>query len=228
MKVGNKHQAIILGVIAFLALGMVTKTALGSLPRGNSNQPIPVQDLGGVATTPHDENPAPESSKSGQTTKRPIHDLTTPSINSAVVVRDAFSKPNLPEKTQSWPKKNQHFPGNEETQVQTKPENPFEGSVEVGKIGPLPKNQAGPGQEVSKKEIVKDPPKKPLVGIRYTGYVEAGSPMAIVLVNGENLSLQVGSKFGDGFTVESITDEHITIRKGKLVKTVLIGKEIQF
>lgn len=91
--------------------------------------------------------------------------------------------------------------------------------------GGVPSGTGEIGQKNSEKKKVT---KKLGPVIRYSGFVEAGSPMGIITFAGSNETIQIGQTLPGGFKIEAITSDHIVIRYGKSTKTILIGKETQF
>lgn len=225
MKLGDKKQAVGLGVVAVFAVGMLGKTALGTLSKANVDQPVVVKDIGG------------QPNKGGGTASEsttPDHSATvnnTPSqieqISSTTVKRDAFEKPDMPVKTKSFGQPTQSPSSNGETYRRTGEVPPA--SVDGGQPdalgGTLPgaeNARSGDAKHSSKKD---SSPKEEGPIVRFDGYVDSGSPMGIVSVDGNSFSVSDGDSIGMGYHVESISSQKIKIRKGKLVKIISIGKE---
>jgi hypothetical protein len=82
-----------------------------------------------------------------------------------------------------------------------------------------------PTKEQIKSEIKKpETPKEAVatlikVKLRFDGFVDAGSPMAVVSIEGKSFN---------GYKVEAISDDKITVRKNKETKTIYIGRETEF
>jgi hypothetical protein len=231
MKVGDKKQAIGLGIGAIFALGMLGKTAFGTLAKGGGNQPLVIKDAGGAPVRPDSQAqdnhpPAPSPSSDNSSDQVQVD-------NSTQIKRDAFEKPFVPEKTKSFDQSKQPPKITGESYSRTN-ENPtaevtgvFDGNA--GNSGStsdsLPKGEIDPNRVEESKPRQNPIPKVELPTGRYDGYVEAGSPMAVVTFKGKSFSVNVGDSLGLGYTVESISGHKIRIRKGKVVKTILIGQE---
>ena len=233
MKVGDKKQAMILGTIAVLSVGMLGKTALGSFASPNSNQQIPVHDLGGSPASDRVVIPQAEGASPEQPARSAPQNSVATKENTAVIMRDAFAKPSEPEKPKPKPQVIKPRFTNSNPETQRDSVTPLAPTGDFN-IGPDDTQKALPGAKpvessTPKGEAGKDTVKpKPGITVRFDGYVDAGSPMGIISWGGRSLSVQVGETFGEGFRIESITNEHIKIRKAKSVKTILIGKETQF
>jgi hypothetical protein len=225
MKVGDKKQAIGLGVVAVFAVGMLGKTALGTVGKTSVNQPLVVQDLGGTSKsstdpTPSAESPAPPT-VAGSTNEH------IQASNSTAIKREAFQKWDIPEKTKSFEPSVQASSTNPETSTPTNgyhPRDPRSSEYEIGG-GPIPGADPEKQEKINSNEKKETPKKEESPVARYEGYVDSGSPMGIVSVNGSSFSVSVGDSVGLGYTVESISSQKIRIRKGKISKTISIGKE---
>ena len=231
MKVGDKKQAIGLGIGAFIALGMLGKTAFGTLAKGGSNQPLVIKEAGGApvkadaqAQDLHLPAPAPASGNSNDQIQVD---------NSTPIKRDAFEKPFVPEKTKSFETSKQ--PPKITGESYSKPDENPPADVSVGADGTsnnsgsstnsLPKGDIDPNKVEESKAKQNPLPKVEVPTARYDGYVEAGSPMAVITFKGKSFSVNVGDSLGLGYTIESISGQKIRIRKGKVVKTILMGQE---
>ena len=228
MKLGDKKQAIGLGIGAVFAVGMLAKTAFGTIGTQGLSHPIAIRDFSSPAT--RSNNSSEVNVDTSVSTKNPLtippsgpaskEDLTT-------VKRDAFEKPTMPTKTKGFDSERPQARVNHETYTNGKidPADPGVGAPDPIK-GSLPNPDQGqrqPGGASSGPDVTQ----KPKDIMRYDGYVEAGSPMGIITMNGHSTSVNVGEEVGFGFRVESISSKEITLRKGKKVKTILIGKETQ-
>jgi hypothetical protein len=223
MIMGDKKQATILGVVAVVCVGMLGKTALGSFSGGASNQPMKVQVLGGPGTAPRtDVNPSvvPATGAETKSSARNTSSAPTP------IIRDAFSKPSIPIKTKPWTTTEKGHPSAPESQTAT-PEG-LGGKVVIEPEAHLPRGKAGtelPNQTSPARDNT-----SPKFGskVRFDGYVEAGSPMGVISIDGKSHSVCVGDSVINGFTIRFLSNDRITIRKGKISKTILIGKETEF
>jgi len=231
MKVGDKKQAIGLGIGAFIALGMLGKTAFGTLAKGGSNQPLVIKEAGGApvradAQAQDQHLPAPVPA-SGNSNDQIQVDNSTP------IKRDAFEKPFVPEKTKSFETSKQppKITGESYSRTNENPTAEVTGVVDGAdnnsgtNSDPLPKGEIDPNKVDESKPKQNPLPKVDFPTARYDGFVEAGSPMAVVTFKGKSFSVNVGDSLGLGYTVESISGQKIRIRKGKVVKTILIGQE---
>jgi hypothetical protein len=232
MKVGDKKQAIALGIAALFALGMLGKTALGSLSKGGGNQPLVVKEVGGPAGKPdsssQDQHPPASEPASRSSGDQVQVDNSTP------IKRDAFNKPFVPEKTKPFEQANQPPKIGGESYSKTDENEPatvggvVDGTASdpgTGMDPPLPKGEIDPNKVGESKPKQSPLPKVEVPSARYDGFVEAGSPMAVISFKGKHFSVNVGDSLGLGYTVESISGQKIRIRKGKVVKTILIGQE---
>jgi hypothetical protein len=52
--------------------------------------------------------------------------------------------------------------------------------------------------------------------------------MGVISIDGKSQSVRVGDTVEDGYTIKFLANDRITIRKGKISKTILIGKETEF
>jgi len=105
------------------------------------------------------------------------------------------------------------------------PADPFEQHID-GNTGTLP-NAEGTGK-TEQKTVVPETVKKDPVTMRFDGYVNAGNPMAILTFKGISYTVSVGEILPDGLKVVTISSEKITVSKGKSIKTILVGREIEF
>lgn len=237
MKIGDQKQAMGLGLVAVIAIGFLAKTALGSFAGKTTNKPIEVKDLRG-GPAPAEKSTSVTSSPGPTGTNPPVKTPSTPvtmgatpdpkqAINSNLSVRDAFAKfatrPSGPPKGLS----NSGTP-----QTNWREEYSTTGSKIEGEVSPAnvnagledPRNkEAGAGKP--KNEVPPTLPKKDPIILRFDGYVNAGSPMAVLTYKGATYTVAVGDVLPDGLKVESITNEKIKLSKGKDIKTILVGRE---
>ena len=225
MKLGDKKQAIGLGIGAVFAVGLLTKTAFGTIGNGSSNRPIVIRDIG---------SPLPKSARSSDSpSETPIPIKPSPgdqSANSAnkgdltTIKRDAFEVPARTsafdgDKPRSRPNRESSRPTN-----QIRPEDPgYDSSDRM--TGSLPGAESTTKPEGNDKSPLSVPSQKPVYTLRFDGFIEAGGSTGVVSMNGKTSSVEVGDLVGQGFRVQFISSEKITIRKGKLVKTIFIGQE---
>jgi hypothetical protein len=101
---------------------------------------------------------------------------------------------------------------------------PMKGKIVSNPETILPSASKGSNKE-NKSIQQETKPKVVMTTIRFDGYVEAGSPMGIISCLGKSFSVSIGDPVGSGFEVESISSQRIKVRKGKVIKTILIGKE---
>lgn len=225
MKLGDKKQAIALGIVAVLALGMLGKTAFGALSTTGGSKRIAVKDVGEPTanTSPTIGETAPQAlpEKSGSETP------DTPAVDLSTIKRDAFDVPDVPEKTKSFGDGQKAPNRGNESYSETKKITPWDPGTEqterVGGTLPGSTSVEKPPEKSDNSKASK--PEISFQTARYDGFVDAGSPMGIVSIDGNSLSVGVGNSLGNGYTVESISSQRITIRKGKVTKTILIGKE---
>jgi hypothetical protein len=224
MKLGDKKQAIGLGVGAFIAIGMLAKTAFATFAKTGSDDRVVVRDIGGAPTPINDTEKASDRSQP----------ITEPTKNqqseeySKSIRRDAFEVPFVPAKTKPFESGMRRQAAiNRETTQETGSIPPA--SVDIGKnpdlSGTVP---SGGGARLGDQgpDKTKVAPKKSAdIFIRYDGFVEAGSPMAVVSINGKSLSVEVGSSLSHEIEIDTITNKKITLHKGNLKKTIYIGKE---
>lgn len=224
MKMGDQKQAIALGIVAVFAVGMLCKTALGAFGGNNANAQVVVKDIGGTGER-LPETKASESDERPLLTKENAPDQTQPA-NVTTIKRDAFDRPKLPEGTKPFGSLIRPSVSPETSNPTGElPPAPLTGTVNGGGVDPsLPKPETKiSGNDSDAKHLTA--PKEVGVLTRFDGCVEAGSSMGIVSVNGESFSVAIGDLIGSGYKVEAISNQKITIRKGKVVKTIYIGKE---
>jgi hypothetical protein len=227
MKLGDKKQAIGLGVVAVFAVGMLGKTALGTLSKANVDQPLVVKDVGGQSAKT--DNTVTESGTPNQASATSNSASQIEQVSATTVKRDAFEKPEMPLKTKSFGQAPSTSAANGESYTRTGPIPPA--TVDNPQQEPLTGSLQGAENADAKATETKPSPKKAptpeLVGskFRFDGYVNSGSPMGIVSVDGNSFSVSDGDSIGMGYRVESISSQKIKIRKGKLVKIISIGKE---
>ena len=222
MRVGDKKQAIGLGLAALIAVGMLGKTAFGSFAASNSDQPLVVKEVGTrSAPSGPSSDRAPVREATAEAAKIPA---ATEKDNATVIKRDAFEKPSMPARTKAFNEGTLIKGRHQNTSIS--PDDPAsESMTPLG--GNLP-NAGGANKQGEGPDIKKDKPApKPEFTLRFDGFVEAGSPMAVVSLNGKSFSISVGDVIGNGYTVESISSQKVTIRKQKKTKTILIGKETE-
>ena len=223
MRVGDKKQAIGLGLAALIAVGMLGKTAFGSFAASNSDQPLVVKEVG-TRSSPSgpSSDRAPVREATAEAAKIPA---ATEKDNATVIKRDAFEKPSMPVRTKTFDEgtlKNGH-----RQEGQITPRNPGDESISPTPLGGN-HSQGAPDNPGGLPDPTKDKPApKREFMLRFDGFVEAGSPMAVLSLNGKSFSISVGDVIGNGYTVESISSQKVTIRKQKKTKTIFIGKETQ-
>ena len=224
MKLGDKKQAVGLGIGAIFAVGMFTKTALGTLGTNSSNHPIVIRDSG--SPLPKSANFSDSSSEAVVPTKSPSLDQPTTlasKVDLTTIRRDAFEVPTKTssfngDKSRSRPNRESYHTG------QLQPANPGDESPDSMK-GVLPGAETSTNTAESDKSAKAGPAPKPADTLRFDGFIEAGSPTGVLSMNGQTTSVVVGDSVGQGFRVESISSQKITIRKRKIVMTIYIGQE---
>lgn len=236
MKLGDQKQAIALGVVALFAIGFLAKTAFGAFG-GQGSKPIVVQELRGG---PARSQPVASATNSPATPPTQNEPVKAPEKNAApnLAVRDAFAK--FATQTDGKPKAamrpvpNQGF-WPQESQVS----NSDRGPETVPPANPMANaigNDPPTGAETS--VTGKDSPKggssqtsvekKDPITVRFDGYVNAGTPMAVLTYKGASYTVTVGEVLSDGVKVLGFTSEKITLSKGKSVKTIFVGRETEF
>ena len=221
MKIGDTKKAMSLGVVAVFAVGILGKTALASFSSSGPDRPLPVRDLGNPSKEVASPNAGSENASPPSLNLRPEHGQEPP----AAITRDAFSKPTVVEKPKRWDNGNSIRNSGSETQSTIPPASvEFSGGIKGATTSTEP--DTGPPTTTNSRKIT--PPKKPMITIRFDGYVEAGSPMGVISIDGKTQSVHVGEEVGSGIKVGEITNEHIIVSKGKLIETILIGKEMKF
>ena len=224
MKLGDKKQATILGVVAVLCVGMLGKTALGSFSANGTAQSMTVQNLGGPGSKANSVSGIAGANSTSTSTSHVNANLDSVKESPTTIVRDAFSKPNVPEKTKSWDLERPNKSA-AESQVPT-PERLTDKVVSDQEL-PLPTGAIG---NTSNQTTINHESIKPKTGptIRFDGYIEAGSPMGVISIDGKSLSIRVGDFVEKDLLIKFLSNDRITIRKGKTSKTILIGKETKF
>ena len=225
MKLGDKKQAIGLGIGAVFAVGMFTKTALGTLGSNSSNHPIVIRDSG--SPLPKSANFSDSSSENVVPTKTTSVGQPTNSaskVDLTTIRRDAFE---IPAKTSAFDSdKSKSRPSRESSHAtdQLPPLSPsyvppdrLKGSQDGGESAT---NTTEPD-----KSAKAGPAPKPADTLRFDGFIEASSPTGVLSMNGQTTSVVVGDLVGQGFRVESISSQKITIRKRKIVMSIYIGQE---
>lgn len=232
MKTGNPKQAIGLGVVALIAIGILGKTAFGAFGGENASRPLVVQELRGPETgLPAKSAPSPTVGTNVSTSKTDAN-TNTEYQGPTYVVRDAFAKP---------PMRTQSFPGTDRGDLQGKGPNFSQFNNEaIPPVDPdfLPHtdppvdtkaNKEGPKNDTKKPEQPKENPVAQIkVKIRFDGFVDAGSPTAIVSIDGKNFNIGIGEILLNGYKVSAISSDKITVQKNKETKTIYIGRETEF
>lgn len=222
MRVGDKKQAIGLGLAALIAVGMLGKTAFGSFAASNSDQPMVVKEIGARSAP---SNPSSDRIPDRQLNPEALKAQTrVEKENSTVIKRDAFEKPSITVRTKAFDEGALIKGRRSNGQISPKDPNaesmsPLGGTLPIPGVGDKPVE--GPDAKKDK------PVPKPEFTLRFDGFVDAGSPMAVLSLNGKSFSTSVGDVIGTGYTVESISSQKITIRKQNKTKTILIGKETE-
>lgn len=232
MKTGNPKQAIGLGVVALIAIGILGKTAFGAFGGENASRPLVVQELRGTETgLPAKSEPSPTVGTNVSTSKTDAN-TSTEYQGPTYIVRDAFAKP---------PMRTQSFPGTgREDMLYKGPNSPTFNNDTIPPVDPdfpVPTdppvdtkvNKEGPKNESKKPEQPKENPVAQIkVKIRFDGFVDAGSPAAIVSIDGKNFNIGIGEILFNGYKVSEISNDKITVQKNKETKTIYIGRETEF
>ncbi len=235
MKVGDSRQAIILGVVAISAIGFMLKTLSDQFTSKISNAPMVVKDLrGGPAPTAGrtSEDPRPEGDSAAKSEVVAAKTEETSSFalpDTAGKVIPAMHDPfaTVQSKTRAIVKN-----ASQET-ITTDPEpmDPgYKGPI-VG--GTLPKGKPegfGTGDSKQAGDPGQAKPEGPAKGtskLRLTGCVDAGRLTAIFEMGGQTINASVGDAVEFGFTVETITDDQVVLRKGKQRLKIFVGREVE-
>jgi hypothetical protein len=235
MKVGDKKQAIGLGIVAVGAIGFLGNSIVGAF--GGSSNP-----------TPSPAKPAPEQKKV-VTSKETNSDSSTadlsitkgdsssdtktselPAEGEIFLYRDSFVaaksqplRPNVERK-----KKGRSLPGGSPA---VQPLDPFSGSGDAPPPmnGKLP-NVSDPDEITGKDRRLKPEEAKPKeqLEVRYEGFVEAHSRMAIVSVNGAQITADEGDALSSGVRLLKIEEDRILVIVKSTRKTIWLGKGVKF
>ena len=237
MRVGDHKKAAVLGVVAIIALGFVGKTALGAFSGHGSNQPLKVINQGGpIQGSEPTTAPAPVDSTEKTPNSAPNQSSAMPT-NPGLIVRDAFTKPESQKPVKTSQFETAQRSKSCETYSESTPANPFDpgiaGNLPPGDSKPDPKSIPGTDDQSKgpKTEATKDietKKSKPSVVVKFEGFVDAGSPMGIISIQGSSFSVRVGEVVDGGYKILSISNDKIKIQKGQFTKTISIGKETQF
>ena len=227
MKVGDSRQAILLGAVAVAAIGFLIKTAVGSFMGKVSNAPMVVKDLRG-GEAPKDATLTPSKDESPQqASPAPTSMIESHPTGGPYYIRDAFAKipPKGTATGQSGAASNRKMPSPMDPREYTfddggdsKPSLPNAQSQTQGMVGSI--SEKSPGVEANA-------PQKESLMVRFDGFVDAGSPMAILTYKGATYTVSKGDPVADGMVVEMIWSDKILLRKDKKTIRVLVGREVE-
>lgn len=213
MKTGDPKQAVVLGVVAFLAIGFVGSTAFKAIKQNSFSAPIEVKELRPEGeTTPHVEDQQENASVSASTPVDDIFaDAFTPNNTKKPIQIIKEPRPTEPKPTETRPTD----PAGSQTnssQETIPPWPPMSGEIEGGKV---PTKSSKPATKPEKKGH----------SLRYIGFIESGSRCAIVSIDGLQTTVSEGDELWDGAKISSITSEFIKLKSGRATNSVGIGRE---
>lgn len=226
MKVGDSRQAILLGVVAVAAIGFLIKTAVGSFMGKVSNAPMVVKDLRGgdapkeAATSPS-KDVSPQESIPAPTQAIDSHPTSGPYF-----IRDAFAK--IPPKEPAGTATNHVFTSPVDPREYTN-DDVGDGKPTLPDAQPQAQGMAGSigGSSPDSMSKTQEAPQKESLTIRFDGFVDAGSPMAVLTYKGATYTVSPGDPVADGIVVEMIWSDKVLLRKDKKTIRVLVGKEVE-
>lgn len=225
MKVGDKKQAVILGVVAVGALLFLGNTILTSFGSASTPPQVdtaarapenpPASAVGKLPETePSEAGSEPmDSGQPDRIEKTPFAPPSTPAPKRATV-----SEKSSHTEQASGDGKLPKLPGDT---GETVPVNPMDRSQDAGALddarrGPI--DDSNPSAE----------PEKPKpITVKFEGYVDAGNPVAIIRIGESQYTADQGEGLPHGIRVIAITAEKLTLSVRGRLKSVWIGREVQ-
>lgn len=248
MKVGDKKQAIILGVVAVGSVGFLGKSVLETFIGGGSPQSAAVPVREAKATSPA---PSPVPQNGSKPAQEPVNSGVFPEVKEGEsappvtqvamkqdvpieLYNDGFAAPILKnggvdsKETTSEKKENKE---KEEPPKATKPEKPKQPKSMKGSI-PLPVIGGGSGIGGSKFDAKPDEntgkdqqPKKEdsKSTLRFCGLVESKKKMAIIEFQGQSMTVSKGQMVDDDLYIVDVSFNSIKVQRGLKKYEIALG-----